>query len=343
MLAEGNHAADLADDGGLFGLAHLEELRHPGQAAGDVLGLGGLPGDLDDHVAGKDLVALIHHEDGAHRHEVPGEGDRTGDVGRWPRCRPSPRCGAGDPGPCPSMISREALPVTGSTRSCTETLSMISPNLMRAAHFGEHGVGEGVPFRQDLARLHLLPLFYLDMGPVGQGITFPLDALFASYHQFRLTAQVHQFAGSGRRPSSDCRTAPGPCPGPRGMLCSTRREAVPPMWKVRMVSWVPGSPMDWAARMPMASPMDTGGAVAQIPAVALGAYAPPRLAGEHRPDLHLLQSGFLDAPGGVFVDLFIGLHQHFIGVADRRCRPGPPVPAPGRPPARSLRRPPPGG
>ena len=33
--------------------------------------------------------------------------------------------------------------------------------------------------------------------------------------------------------------------------------AVPPMWKVRMVSWVPGSPMDWAAMTPTASPMLT--------------------------------------------------------------------------------------
>ena len=35
---------------------------------------------------------------------------------------------------------------------------------------------------------------------------------------------------------------------------STTRLAVPPMWKVRMVSWVPGSPIDWAAMMPTASP-----------------------------------------------------------------------------------------
>ena len=34
--------------------------------------------------------------------------------------------------------------------------------------------------------------------------------------------------------------------------------AVPPMWKVRMVSWVPGSPMDWAAITPTASPILTG-------------------------------------------------------------------------------------
>ena len=29
---------------------------------------------------------------------------------------------------------------------------------------------------------------------------------------------------------------------------------MPPMWKVRIVSWVPGSPIDWAAMMPTASP-----------------------------------------------------------------------------------------
>ena len=36
------------------------------------------------------------------------------------------------------------------------------------------------------------------------------------------------------------------------------RCAAPPMWKVRMVSWVPGSPIDWAAMTPTASPMLTG-------------------------------------------------------------------------------------
>ena len=33
--------------------------------------------------------------------------------------------------------------------------------------------------------------------------------------------------------------------------------ATPPVWKVRMVSCVPGSPMDWAAMMPTASPTST--------------------------------------------------------------------------------------
>ena len=39
--------------------------------------------------------------------------------------------------------------------------------------------------------------------------------------------------------------------------CSATRVAVPPMWKVRMVSWVPGSPMDCAAMTPTASPSST--------------------------------------------------------------------------------------
>jgi len=40
--------------------------------------------------------------------------------------------------------------------------------------------------------------------------------------------------------------------------CSAPRCAAPPMWKVRMVSCVPGSPIDWAAITPTASPTFTG-------------------------------------------------------------------------------------
>ena len=40
--------------------------------------------------------------------------------------------------------------------------------------------------------------------------------------------------------------------------CSAPRCAAPPMWKVRMVSCVPGSPIDCAAITPTASPTLTG-------------------------------------------------------------------------------------
>ena len=44
---------------------------------------------------------------------------------------------------------------------------------------------------------------------------------------------------------------------------STPRVATPPMWKVRMVSWVPGSPIDCAAMIPTAMPGSTSWPVAR--------------------------------------------------------------------------------
>ena len=38
--------------------------------------------------------------------------------------------------------------------------------------------------------------------------------------------------------------------------------ATPPVWKVRIVSCVPGSPIDWAAMMPTATPGSTSWPVA---------------------------------------------------------------------------------
>ena len=44
---------------------------------------------------------------------------------------------------------------------------------------------------------------------------------------------------------------------------SAIRDAVPPMWNVRIVSWVPGSPMDCAAMTPTAWPISTRRPVAR--------------------------------------------------------------------------------
>ena len=43
----------------------------------------------------------------------------------------------------------------------------------------------------------------------------------------------------------------------RGRPWVMSAPATPPVWKVRIVSWVPGSPMDCAATMPTASPTST--------------------------------------------------------------------------------------
>ena len=50
----------------------------------------------------------------------------------------------------------------------------------------------------------------------------------------------------------------------RGRPAVMSRPATPPVWNVRIVSWVPGSPIDWAAMMPTASPMPTSLPVARL-------------------------------------------------------------------------------
>ena len=58
------------------------------------------------------------------------------------------------------------------------------------------------------------------------------------------------------------------------------RPATPPVWNVRIVSCVPGSPIDWAAMMPTASPDADHLAGGEVAAVARPADAVAGFAGE---------------------------------------------------------------
>ena len=88
--------------------------------------------------------------------------------------------------------------------------------------------------------------------------------------------------------------------------CSARRVAAPPMWKVRIVSWVPGSPIDCAAMTPHRLADGHLAAAGQVAAVALDADAALGLAGEHRADLHPVEAGVLDLADLGLVDLLVG-------------------------------------
>ena len=65
--AEADDAFDLGDDGGVLGLARLEELGHARQAAGDVLGLRDFLRDLGHDVADVHGLLLGHEQDGVGR------------------------------------------------------------------------------------------------------------------------------------------------------------------------------------------------------------------------------------------------------------------------------------
>ena len=96
---------------------------------------------------------------------------------------------------------------------------------------------------------------------------------------------------------------------------STPRVATPPMWKVRMVSWVPGSPIDWAAMIPTAMPDLDELAGRQVHAVAAPADAQRGLAGHRAADLDLLDLHLLELLGRGQGDHLVFLDHDL--VADR--------------------------
>ena len=114
------------------------------------------------------------------------------------------------------------------------------------------------------------------------------------------------------RRAARCRPWPRPPAGPgsgpcrracaSSVDCSETRDAVPPMWNVRIVSCVPGSPIDCAAMTPTARPSSTSSPGREVAAVALGAAAAAARAGQHRTDADLLDAAFLDRRGLVLVD-----------------------------------------
>ena len=69
-----HNAVDLRDLGSVLGMAGFEQLGHPRQTAGDVFGLGCFAGGLGHQRAGHDLVPFVHHDVGARRDRVTGDG-----------------------------------------------------------------------------------------------------------------------------------------------------------------------------------------------------------------------------------------------------------------------------
>ena len=108
----------------------------------------------------------------------------------------------------------------------------------------------------DLAERDLLAVFDLQLGAVHNRVALAFAALLVDHRDralrfitTRSPLPLTVVTGSMKR------TVPLFLASRRD--CSETRDAVPPMWKVRMVSWVPGSPMDCAAMTPVASPSST--------------------------------------------------------------------------------------
>lgn len=92
------------------------------------------------------------------------------------------------------------------------------------------------------------------------------------------------------------------------------------MWNVRMVSWVPGSPIDCAAMMPKRVAFLGQTVACQIAAVTLDADAAQSFAGQRGTDQHALDAALLDQFDHFRRELLAGAHDQAAvrkrGVAD---------------------------
>jgi len=96
----------------------------------------------------------------------------------------------------------------------------------------------------------------LELGSVNDHVAFAFAAGLADDGDLAVAVHGHQVAVpvvNGVQVDEVDRTRVAVVDRSRSMAFA----AVPPMWKVRMVSCVPGSPIDWAAMMPIASPIST--------------------------------------------------------------------------------------
>src|SRR5438105_3680558 len=311
VLPEADHALDLADDGVLLRLAGLEQLGHAGQTAGDVLGLGRLPRNAGDHLAGLDGIAVVHRDVGAHRQVVAGGGLGPGQVLRIAFL----------------VLDADARLRLG-VAALDDRLAGEAGDLVEllvhghalddvreadgAAHLGDDGRRERVPLRELGADLDLLAFLHVQLGAVDDVVALALAAVLIGDHQ--LAVAVHDDGRAvlalDRLQRVEVHHARVPVfdgarfRAPRGRAADV--EGAHGELRTRLTDRLRGDHAHRLADVHLP-------AARQVAAVALDADAAPGLAGEYRADLHLLQAGFLDLADLVLVDLLVGPEEDLVG------------------------------
>ena len=178
-------AVDLGDDRRLLRTPRLEQLDHARQTARDVLGLGGLARDLGQHVAGRDLAAVLHHQVGARGQQVLARGLAL----------------------LVLDLDARLLLLVGRLHDDERRHAGVLVHLLvdglavddvlegdRAALLGEDRERVGVPLHEQLALLDLLAVLDLQLGAVDDGVALALAALLVLDDEGAGAVHDHQVA-----------------------------------------------------------------------------------------------------------------------------------------------------
>ena len=180
-----NRAIDLRDDGRLFGLARLKKFDDTRQTTRDVLGLGGLSGNLGKSVSGKHRISGINHDVGFGRNQV-----RLNDF--------TLRVFDLDLG-LALLVRRLDNHLPSQTGNLVQLLlhgeafhdvlgDRGSPN------FGEDGEGIRIPFHEFLSRFDLLALLDHQLGPIDHRVSLLLPAFIIQDNETPCSVHDHLVA-----------------------------------------------------------------------------------------------------------------------------------------------------
>ena len=126
---------------------------------------------------------------------------------------------------------------------------------IEARHFGDDRVGVRIPGRDDLARdCTVSPSLDRDHRAVRDLVALALAAEVVDHADLARARHGDQWPFSWCTVFRLCKRSV-PLLLISTELTAAARDAAPPMWNVRIVSCVPGSPIDCAAMTPTASPM----------------------------------------------------------------------------------------
>src|SRR3989449_715618 len=182
-----NPAIDLGDDRLLLRLARLEQLGHPRQTAGDVLGLGGLARDLRDDVGREDVGAVGDVEVGAHRERI------AVPLGARRLRRVDDDAGLQAAiGVLDDDLAREARDLVELLAHGHAFHDVLVLHLAR--ELGQDRVGERIPLDEDRPRLDPLLRLDLQLGAVHDRVALALPPALVGHADLAVTVGGHEVA-----------------------------------------------------------------------------------------------------------------------------------------------------
>src|SRR5208283_520888 len=296
-FAELDRAVDFADDGGLVRLAGFEQFDHARQTTGDVFRFGGFAGDLGQHIAGADQVAILHHEVGTGGHQVTLAGFATLDDDRGLALLV---------GRIADHVTRQAGDFVDFFVQGDAFLQVLE--LHRAADFGQDGEGVRIPLDQNLAERDRVALVDLDLGAVHDGVALALAVLLVHDRDRTLAVHDHQIAGLGLDGlQSDEAHGAVVLSFEAGLFGDSRRRTAD----------VEGTHGELGSGLADGLGRDDAGGFAQfdeasgsqVAAVAHHADAALGFAGQHGTDFHPLDAGRLNRTREVFGDFLVDIND----------------------------------